>query len=234
MIHPAMTKRLVICLALGAAASIICALGAPRFLPQNYAVEYADPIAVRHASWMIQDTSFTFTSDVFANAEAHARTLNWSENHPEPAWKTRTKLYSWRVLQTGFPMSCLMGWQVEYPSEDPYGKGILGLPPKTHGLYPRGGLNQRVGSFIRTESWFVYHPIWPGLLINTIVWSLPFLLIFAAASSLRRRSRRRRGLCPHCAYDLRATPPSHPCPECGSKSSQSTPQVPTNTALTDH
>jgi hypothetical protein len=54
---------------------------------------------------------------------------------------------------------------------------------------------------------FAYYaaiPLWApcaaGLLTAAILW---------------RVDRRRPGLCRHCHYDLSATPPSTPCPECG-------------------
>jgi hypothetical protein len=49
-------------------------------------------------------------------------------------------------------------------------------------------------------------------------WVAPFTLILPAIygrAAIRRRRRLRRGLCPGCGYDLRATPPGAACPECG-------------------
>jgi hypothetical protein len=57
-------------------------------------------------------------------------------------------------------------------------------------------------------------PIWPGFLANTALYAIPWTLLLGFGPA-RRSLRRRRGLCPACAYDLRATPPGAPCPECG-------------------
>jgi hypothetical protein len=58
-----------------------------------------------------------------------------------------------------------------------------------------------------------------GFIINTLVWAAIVLVSITAARTtlrtLRARSRRKHNLCPHCAYDRRATPPNQPCPECG-------------------
>jgi len=55
-------------------------------------------------------------------------------------------------------------------------------------------------------------PIWSGLLANTgiyaaMAWGCGQVIYFG-----RRQSRRRRGLCPVCAYDMRGL---SACPECG-------------------
>jgi hypothetical protein len=57
-------------------------------------------------------------------------------------------------------------------------------------------------------------PIWSGLAADTGVFALPWLVILGVPS-LRRALRVRRGLCPHCGYDLRGLPAGSPCPECG-------------------
>ncbi len=60
-----------------------------------------------------------------------------------------------------------------------------------------------------------FWPVWRGLLIDIALYAVLWSLLLFGLPALRRAVRRRKGLCPHCAYDLRATPPNQPCPECG-------------------
>ena len=64
-------------------------------------------------------------------------------------------------------------------------------------------------------------PIWPGLLADIAIYALAAFLLALAFTSIRGGSRRRRGHCPRCNYDLRATPSGSPCPECGAPFPQS-------------
>lgn len=69
-------------------------------------------------------------------------------------------------------------------------------------------------------------PIWSGLAADTALFAaLSWLLLFMP-SIARRRLRARRGACPACGYDLRATPPGSPCPECGPPQRSATQPVP--------
>jgi len=60
-----------------------------------------------------------------------------------------------------------------------------------------------------------YQPVWPGLAVNTLVYTSAWWAMLVLPAALRRRVRARRGGCPSCGYDLRATPAPSPCPECG-------------------
>jgi hypothetical protein len=55
-------------------------------------------------------------------------------------------------------------------------------------------------------------PIWPFFAINTIFYAAILWLLFFAPGSVRRMIRRRRGLCPACAYPVGTSPV---CTECG-------------------
>jgi hypothetical protein len=71
-----------------------------------------------------------------------------------------------------------------------------------------------IGSF---EHPFGYKPIWPGLLFNSAFYGAILWLLWFGPGISRRRSRRRRGLCVSCGYDLRgsAAGAGAKCPECG-------------------
>jgi hypothetical protein len=62
-----------------------------------------------------------------------------------------------------------------------------------------------------------YNPAIEAVAMTCSLLSLPFWFPFAWKAE-REQKRRRRGLCPACGYDLRATPDR--CPECGMTASK--------------
>ena len=59
-------------------------------------------------------------------------------------------------------------------------------------------------------------PIWSGFFVNACCFAALTWMLIAGPMALRRMIRRRRGLCPQCAYDLRGTGHAA-CPECGTE-----------------
>ena len=57
-------------------------------------------------------------------------------------------------------------------------------------------------------------PVWPGFVLNSLLYAASLWLLISGPFTLRRMIRRKRGLCPKCAYDLRGTDHAA-CPECG-------------------
>lgn len=59
-----------------------------------------------------------------------------------------------------------------------------------------------------------YEPLWPGLIADAALHSAGWWVILSGIVALRRNIRRRRGLCPVCAYDIRSSNLAG-CSECG-------------------
>ncbi len=60
-------------------------------------------------------------------------------------------------------------------------------------------------------------PVWPGFILNTILYAGLVWLLLVGQHRIRRRARLDRGRCPGCKYDLRGaiTNEAITCPECG-------------------
>lgn len=59
---------------------------------------------------------------------------------------------------------------------------------------------------------FPLGPLWPGQLVNSAFYGVLMFGAMTAARALGRGRRRRKGLCPWCAYPVGNT---GPCSECG-------------------
>ena len=66
-----------------------------------------------------------------------------------------------------------------------------------------------------------YRPVVLGLLVNTLFYGAAVMAVHGGATWLRRRGRRRRGLCAWCGYDLCGHDATTVrCPECGNTTSR--------------
>lgn len=69
-------------------------------------------------------------------------------------------------------------------------------------------------------------PLWPGLLLSTLAWSVAaFVIVYSyqhAVRAVRSYSRRKQGLCSGCSYPLRDLTL---CPECGESNGSASPKL---------
>ncbi len=103
--------------------------------------------------------------------------------------------YAW-----GFPCRSFWGWRVNL---DPPEYGGAYLLPEFFAL--------KIGIQAKCVP---YLPLWPGVIINSLCFFAFWLALLTGVPACRRALRRRRGLCPACAYDLTGNT-TGTCPECG-------------------
>lgn len=63
-------------------------------------------------------------------------------------------------------------------------------------------------------------PVWPGIVLNSVLYAFVVWLSWMPLQALRRRSRLRRGECVRCRYPI--VPGKQVCSECGTPSAPST------------
>src|SRR4051812_7701911 len=71
------------------------------------------------------------------------------------------------------------------------------------------------------ERWFIGRAVWLPYWVPAAAFAVAPAVYAARTTARRRRERLRKGLCPRCGYDLRASPDQ--CPECGTRAPAPTP-----------
>jgi hypothetical protein len=142
---------------------------------------------------------------------------------PEPLWHDPEKFDSRQFIDDdgvtiwlvhGWPLPALRGaFALGRPSP-----GRLSADAGTRGLLAmRWVPESRAKGALIPQHYVVYEPIWTGLFANAAIFATALAALFVTLRAVRRCHRRRRGRCPHCGYDQRAS--STPiCPECGDAS----------------
>jgi len=80
-------------------------------------------------------------------------------------------------------------------------------------IYVRSPL---LGDFPRSRTAALcYRPLWPGYVLNTIIYGGAMFAAVVSLGAWRRTHRRRRAQCQRCGYDLSGLGAGSACPECG-------------------
>lgn len=110
----------------------------------------------------------------------------------------------------GWPFRAL--W-CEYRNQMDANYRVVAIP---HGAITLDGWSVKKGGWVKPYPGTIpLRPLWLGLAADTAIFALAWWLPFAAVGFFRRGRRLARGQCVRCGYDLKATAPDAPCPECG-------------------
>ncbi|MBX3405157.1 MAG: hypothetical protein KF869_00210 [Phycisphaeraceae bacterium] len=157
-----------------------------------------------------QDTPPPVPADVAAE-RAKLKSNPMSEGHCPLLvnYSPNTAIMHLAVQEYGFPLRCAWSWRVDQNAAIQVTAPAAGSKSFSGGAFV-------LHSTANEDYSLPYLPIWLGIFANTVTYFTMFLALSYGRRQLLSTLRRRRGLCPACAYDLRATPAGSPCPECGS------------------
>ncbi|NRA57080.1 MAG: hypothetical protein HRU13_03040 [Phycisphaerales bacterium] len=141
-------------------------------------------------------------------------------------------LHSFEEREAGWPMRCLrVRWVAGDDRLGAPGGRIRGGIQASHWIYPWGTSSFDAAMMhwnTEDEHAIPLTPMWTGLVINTVLWAVIWLVILQLVVLplrlwLRRRWRKRErlGRCARCGYELEFTDgPITTCPECGTIAGQ--------------
>jgi hypothetical protein len=122
---------------------------------------------------------------------------------PEAGEPARVQHWFLDITRSGWPFLGLRGWR----STDPVHAEPVHRFEWTWKYPGRFGYQREVA--------FPLLPLWPGFALNTLFYAVLTWCVWQIPLALRRRRRRRAGLCTRCGYDLKGIGAAMPCPECG-------------------
>lgn len=137
-----------------------------------------------------------------------ARTFDFRTlpGHFRPDSLDDLNIYAW-YHETGFPfpaMTCSVHWNTQASNADIIYDVLDGVQlPRDADFNPRA---------------LPLRALWPGFLINVLIWGTVWFALMHGWSVLRAKLRARGDRCIHCGYSRQGLPAGSRCPECGGRS----------------
>jgi len=174
----------------------------------------------RHLPWyfpesFLQSLTPAQIQDLLEHPKAEAAAIpRWSvlrADWPRSLGRIESLMHQnamWYEVHMGWPIECLRGVYVTRGGRGPFtwleSHGVI--PVRRTLRWPRGGTSSAiVGLPLVPDGW--------AFAASVAFYAGASWLLVVAYGVVRHALRRRRGLCPRCGYDLRASPER--CPECG-------------------
>jgi len=215
------TIRILICLLLGAITTVAvswgCAVWAPNRLGSTGILSISDtPTRKRSVrdhwaapvptDWASHSVHWWLFEDAW---QTHVLALDLPNHQNEPIKHQEVSLFGvparsfyWSSIRLRSFRSAAEDLKVIEFSNSGLKEGLL--------LSQLPLLDRNADSFRRIP----LHPIWPGLLFDTLFYAAIWFGVFIGFTGARRFIRAKRGRCPRCGYDLRGQL-AQGCPECG-------------------
>ena len=207
-------KRIAACVVVGVVVNVLVAWGCG--LQRGMGVVWGSTANVKGAGWVARvpegwpsvadETAYGWR---FGEEESNAGWLSWDRAH-EGAVMGGTVLatrlgWPWRSLRHSIVYEDIANERMHVGyvrTEVPRGSWERGVPCVA-GLW---GFTMRNGKL-------PVHPVWPGFVLNTMVYGALAWGVMCVPGVVRRGRRRRHGVCVGCGYDRRGI--DGVCPECG-------------------
>ena len=113
--------------------------------------------------------------------------------------------------ERGWPLRCLASESVPRPA------GGWRMSGRLQGIALKPWTTKR-RDFASDQRLLPLRPIWPGFVLNTLIFGFAMWMAMMVGTLVRSAVRRGRGLCARCGYDLRGRGTAAEldvCPECG-------------------
>lgn len=141
--------------------------------------------------------------------DAEREGVRWDLDRPGWGWLSGAGVAD-PTVEDGYQVGWGWPWRTLWHAKVGH---LQRIPPENIGSWQPAVIRSPLGS--ANLPGLPIRPVWPGLVGSTLLHAALWYLALGLPGTLRRWVRRRRGLCPDCAYDLRGTSREPRCPECG-------------------